>query len=53
MKNAEVLPVKLLSPLYAAVTVCSPGVRVVVLALVAEPVDNATGAPKFTPSMTN
>ena len=53
IRKGEVLVWKLVSPLYTAVTTCSPGVRVVVVGLVAVAPDKLTREPKFTPSTTN
>jgi hypothetical protein len=53
IKKSEVLVRKLPSPLYTAVTTCSPGERLVVAGLVAIPPDMPAGEPKFTPSTTN
>jgi hypothetical protein len=53
IKNSDVLLRKLLSPLYTAVTTCSPGERLVLAGLTATPPDNATPEARVTPSTTN
>src|SRR4029434_5523531 len=53
MKLGEVLPLKLASPLYSAVTIAVPTARVETAALVAVPPLNATALPKSTPLVWN
>jgi hypothetical protein len=53
IRKDEVLVEKLASPLYTAVTTCSPGERTVVAELGADPPANVAGEPKFAPSTTN
>jgi hypothetical protein len=52
IRKSEVLVTKLTSPLYTAVTTCSPGERVVVAGLVAVAPDKLTAEAKVTPSTT-
>src|SRR5204862_7000952 len=53
MKLAEVLPLKLPSPLYTAVMVCEPTESEEILPLVALLPDKVTGAPELAPSTLN
>jgi hypothetical protein len=52
IRKGEVLGLMLASPLYTAVTTCSPGVRADVEELAA-PLDKLIGEPKLTPSIAN
>src|SRR6266567_1290433 len=53
VKLAEVLPLKLPSPLYTAVMVCEPTESEEMLSLAALLPDKVTGAPKLEPSTLN
>jgi hypothetical protein len=53
VKSGDVLPLKLLLPLYSAVTVCAPSANDAIAPLVALPPLKLTGEPKSDPSSLN